>query len=296
VSYHAGVTLEQLIAFHGVASYGSFSAASVALHKSQPAISKLVQKLEGELGLTLFDRSAYRATLSDAGRLFFERTARLLEGAESLRAFAASLVGEAEPVVRIVVEAITPLPRVLAVLSDVERAFPAVRYELRTERLRGAVDTLRDDSADLVIANNSGIDAHHVEAQPLCSVRIHPVVRSDHPLARAPSPAASSLLRAYPQVVLSDSSRGEHTQTLNVLDGGLRWSVTDLMAKLQIIEAGMGWGGLPEHVVEAALRDGRLVTLTVREFEVEAIQLYTLRRRDKRRGPVVEALWERLRG
>lgn len=288
------MTLDQLVAFHAVASHGTFSAASQALHKSQPAISKLVQNLESELGLTLFDRAHYRAQLSDAGRLFFERTAQLLESAQALHGFGLALAGAGEPVVRLVLEAITPLPPVLAVLREVQTLFPAVRYELRTERLTGASEALQDASADLVIASSHGVDAHTCEARPFVDVRIVPVVHRDHPLADVSGPVPERLLKKYAQVVLRDSARGELTQTLNVLAGGLRWTVTDVAAKLQIIDAGMGWGGLPEHVVGPALRDGTLRALEVREFHVSVISLSILRRRDAVPGPVAQALWSRL--
>src|SRR5882672_2357517 len=62
------ITYDQLVAFLAVAGEGTFTAASAALHKSQPAVSKLVRNLEDELGVQLFDREQYRATLTDAGR------------------------------------------------------------------------------------------------------------------------------------------------------------------------------------------------------------------------------------
>jgi DNA-binding transcriptional LysR family regulator len=59
----------------------------------------------------------------------------------------------------------------------------------------------------------------------------------------------------------------------------LRWSVTDVLAKKEVIRAGMGWGGLPEHVVADALASGELVALHVPEFEADAMELFALRRR-----------------
>lgn len=289
------MTLDQLVAFHSVAALGTFAAASARLHKSQPAVSKLVQNLEAELGLTLFDRGAYRATLTDAGTLFFERTAKVLESTEALRSFGLALAGATEPVVRIVLEAVTPLAPVLRALRQVQTMFPSVRYELRTERMAGALETLRDASADLVVTSLRGIDQRTMVAQRFCDVRIVPVVRCDHPLAKAHgAPVAAALLRQHAQVVLRDSARGELTQTLNVLSEGLRWTVTDVVAKLEIIQAGMGWGGLPEHMVADALRAGSLVALDVREFDVNVIELFTLRRRDQPAGVVAQALWTRL--
>lgn len=288
------MTLDQLEAFHAVAAHGTFSAASAALHKSQPAISKLVQNLEAELGLTLFDRSHYRAQLSDAGKLFFERTAQLLESAHALHGFGKALSGAGEPMLRLVLEAITPLPKVLSALRDVQALFPLVRYELRTERMTGAIEALQDGSADLVIASAHGLEASAFEMQPFADVRIIPVVSRGHALASVEGPVPGALLRKYAQVVLRDSARGELTQTMNVLSGGLRWTVTDVAAKLQIIDAGMGWGGLPEHVVAASLEAGTLRALAVREFHVDQISLMSMRRRGGRPGPVAQALWSRL--
>jgi DNA-binding transcriptional LysR family regulator len=289
------MTLDQLLAFRAVATLGTFGAAARTLHKSQPAITKLVQNLEGELGITLFDRSAYRPKLTDHGRLFFERAADVVADTEALHAFGTALGKGGEPVLRLVVDAVTPLEPVLAALRDVQALFPAVRYELRTERMTGAVDALRDESADMAIASRRGMDKLTMIARPFFDVRIVPVVRHDHPLARMEGTPPVVQLRKYAQVVLRDSTRGDLTQSLNVLKGGLRWTVTDVAAKLQIIEAGLGWGGLPAHVVASDLADGTLVALTVREFDVAAIELFAVKRRDRRAGPVAQALWARLR-
>lgn len=288
------MTFEQLSAFQAVALRGTFSAAAQQLHKSQPAVTKLVQNLEAELGLSLFDRTAYRATLTDAGKLFLERTSQLLDQAEALRHFGQALSGSVESVLRVVLEAITPLPPVLSALCQVQQRFPTLRFELRTERMTGAIEALHDASADLVIASKQGVSAQRIETQPFRVVRIIPVARHDHPLTHAKAPVPGQLLRKYPQVVLRDSARGELTQTLNVLEGGTRWSVTDVAAKLEIIHAGLGWGGLPEHVVAGALQDGSLCALEVAEFDVREIALFALRRRDQAPGPAAQALWARL--
>src|SRR5262249_56187766 len=80
----------------------------------------------------------------------------------------------------------------------------------------------------------------------------------------------------------------------NVLEGGGRWSVTDVAAKRDVILAGMGWGGLPEHVVADLLASGVLVRLDVPEFEVHAMELFAMRRRDRPHGIVAQALWDAL--
>jgi DNA-binding transcriptional LysR family regulator len=290
------MTYDQLCAFHAVATLGTFAAAAKALHKSQPAVTKLVQNLEGELEVVLFDRAAYRATLTDAGRLFSERAARVVSETESLASYGRALGRGAEPLVRLVIEAVTPLPPVLEAVSRMRAEFPVVRFELRTERLAGTMESLTDGSADMVIANAAALDVRRMDTAPFAQVRILPVVRRDHPLAKAGSPAPLAVLREYPQVVLTDSARDERarSQAINLLDGGLRWTVTDVSAKLRIIEAGLGWGGLPEHVVGEGIRKGVLVALSVRQFDTETIDLVVVRRQDRAQGPVARTLWEQL--
>jgi DNA-binding transcriptional LysR family regulator len=289
------MTYDQLSAFLRVASEGSFTAASASLHKSQPAVSKLVRNLEQELGLQLFDRSTYRATLTETGRRFFERASAVLESTEALRGFALELAGEAEPSVRLAVDAVTPLEAVTGVLSAVQERFPAVRIELRTERLSGALEALRERAADLAVATTLGLDRSRMEIRHFAGVRILPVARADHPLARGGTPAPEAL-RRYAQIILRDSALGESSASLNVLTGGLRWTVTDVAAKKELIAAGMGWGGLPEHAVAAELASGALVVLDVPEFEADTMELFAIRRRDRPHGIVARALWDGLSG
>ncbi len=288
------MTHDQLLAFITVVSEGTFSAASRVLHKTQPAVSKLVANLEADLNLTLLDRSGYRPSLTDAGQRFHARARRLVSETESLRSFGLQLSQTPEPRVRLVLEAVTPLPRVIPVLQRIQTRFPTVRVSLQTERLGGVIEALHEGRADLAVASMRGAEVRGVDAQPLCGVRVVPVVGVEHPLARAPSPVAAELLREHPQIVLRDSGSAEFAHDVNLLEGGRRWSVTDVMAKLQLIEAGMGWGGLPEHVVHDALADGRVVALDVREFEVDVIALSTLRRRERSLGVVAQALWQQL--
>lgn len=288
------MTYDQLVAFLAVASDGTFTAASDNLHKSQPAVSKLVRNLEGELGVELFDRRKYRATLTDAGRLFYERALAVIETTEALRTFGRDLAGKLEPIVRLAVEAVAPLAPILGILRGLQERYPTVRIELHTERLAGAVEALREERADLAVATRLGAEATRLEAAPYCGVRVVPVVRHDHPLAACGAAIPPALLRAHAQVVLRDSAHGDAAPSLNVVEGGLRWSVTDVAAKKEVILAGMGWGGLPEHVAADALATGALVRLRIPEFAVEVMELFALRRRDRPHGVVAQVLWEEL--
>jgi DNA-binding transcriptional LysR family regulator len=148
--------------------------------------------------------------------------------------------------------------------------------ELTTERLSGAADALREGRADLAVATKLGIDAAELELElaHFRTVRIVPVARGDHPLAAARGAARRALLRAYAQIVLADSAQAADAPSLNVLRGGVQWRVTDVSSKKEVILAGMGWGGLPEHVVADEPASGALVAPAVPAIEAGVMELY----------------------
>ena len=64
--------VNQLEVFLGVAHEKSFSRAAEALHRTQPAVSQAIRRLENELGEPLFDRSSKDGTLTAAGRVLYD--------------------------------------------------------------------------------------------------------------------------------------------------------------------------------------------------------------------------------
>jgi len=70
--------LQDLSTFLSVAAERSFSAAAKKLHRTQPAVSQGIRRLEEELGERLFDRSSRNGTLTEAGRLLQDYAARLM--------------------------------------------------------------------------------------------------------------------------------------------------------------------------------------------------------------------------
>src|SRR5213592_4308229 len=72
--------------FLAVAQERSFSRAAAKVHRTQPAVSQAVRRLEVDFGEQLFDRSSKTGTLTDAGKVlqnYGERLVRLAEEAES---------------------------------------------------------------------------------------------------------------------------------------------------------------------------------------------------------------------
>jgi len=82
--------LSQLETFLAVAEEHSFSRAAVRLHRTQPAVSQVIRKLEEAVGETLFDRAARDGSLTASGELLRDYAQRLM----ALRREASSALGE----------------------------------------------------------------------------------------------------------------------------------------------------------------------------------------------------------
>ena len=74
--------LGELKVFLMVAAERSFSRAAAKLHRTQPAVSQAVRRLEDQLGERLFDRTTKHPTLTDAGAVLCREGTRLVRLAE----------------------------------------------------------------------------------------------------------------------------------------------------------------------------------------------------------------------
>jgi DNA-binding transcriptional LysR family regulator len=82
--------LDQLETFLAVAEERSFTRAAAKLHRTQPAVSQVIRKLEASVGETLFDRAARDGSLTAAGELLRDYALRLM----ALRREASSALDE----------------------------------------------------------------------------------------------------------------------------------------------------------------------------------------------------------
>jgi len=82
--------IHQLETFLAVAEEKGFSRAAKRLRRTQPAVSQVIRKLEGDLGEVLFERNERDGTLTAAGEVLRDYARRML----TLRAEATSAMEE----------------------------------------------------------------------------------------------------------------------------------------------------------------------------------------------------------
>ncbi|MFD0788599.1 LysR family transcriptional regulator, partial [Micromonospora azadirachtae] len=77
--------LRHLEYFVAVAAERSFTRAANRLHVVQSAVSAAISSLERELGSTLFERSAQRVDLTEAGEALLPQARATLDAAQAAR-------------------------------------------------------------------------------------------------------------------------------------------------------------------------------------------------------------------
>ena len=285
------VTVHQLLCFDAVVTEGSFQAAAEKIRRAQPSVSLAVKNLEGQLGLSLLDRSGYRVSLTEAGRSFHERARVLLHDLAALKTHATQLAMGEESELRVVIGDLCPLPETLALLRRFFDGCPGTRLHLHFEALSGPWERLFDDEADLILHHIDKSD-QRFEFVDLFQVRLVPVAAPGFlrfPISRSITPER---MRDYVQCVIRDTARRSPPRDYFLVEGARSWTVSDQLMKKELILQGMGWGHMPHYLIEAELCEGKLLPLTGRYFKGRPVELVAARRRAAPHGPIAGRLWQ----
>lgn len=284
------MTFDQVIVFHRIVQSGSFKQAAAELHKTQPAISLAIKKLEEEMEVELFDRSGYRPTLTDHGKAFFERSQKVLVGMGELEALSQSFRKREEPEINISVDGISPLPKLLHLFKNFGEKFPNTKLNLGFNILSEAERRVLERDAQIGITHFIS-DKNSLEIVPITSVRMIPVMSRE--LFKEKKIKNQNDLSEIDQIVIGDKN-GPKGTSFGLLDGGKKWRLSDSNFKRDIIVAGLGWGHLPEHTIERELQEKRLVILDFDDIHPRELEIRLIRHKKHQLGVVAKSLWDDL--
>jgi DNA-binding transcriptional LysR family regulator len=255
--------LNDIYFFASVAQYRGFSAAARTIGVEKTRLSRRVAALEKRLGVRLLQRTTRALALTEAGQRFFERCLATVEGAQAafdsvaeLRREPAGLVRMSSPVLltqrclaHVLPGYMTPHPKVSVFVEATDRTVNVIeeRFDIAI-RAKSAIE----DVAGLV-AKTLGNSQRVLVVSPTF------LERYGHPENPAELPKFDTV-----------------ASTDDVFDGGARWNLTnldsqtqhielkprlvtsDLRVRLQAAIRSIGIALLPEQVVAAPLKEGRV--------------------------------------
>lgn len=157
--------LRQLEYFREIASTGSINEAARHLNMSQPPLSYQIRQLENELNVKLFDRTSKGVTLTEAGKLLYDRSGNLLEYARSTE-LEVSKTGKK----RILRIGLTPttVDTIMPYISQFSKKNPDVNFEVHDGITYSLYQYLLDGIIDISVARTP-LRLDEVSYMELCS-------------------------------------------------------------------------------------------------------------------------------
>ena len=262
--------LAQLEVFLAVAQERSFSRAAAKLHRTQPAVSQIVARLEAELGEVLLDRSARDGSLTDAGRVLFGYAEKLLNLRGDAHAALADLRSLQQGRLQLAANEYTVL-YLLPVLDAFRREHGKVRVAVQ----RALASRIPDDVMQHTV--EMGVVSFRPSDPQLRSVVVYRdelmcVVAPNHDLAgkrrvsiarlgresfvahNVPSPVRQKVIEAF----------GRQNTPLD-----MAVQLPSVEAIKRYVERGNGVALVPRLTVETELANGSLAGVGVPELQME---------------------------
>ena len=262
--------ISALSVFRIVVEEGGFSRASRKLLRTQPAVSLAVQKLEGQIGFTLIDRTSRKLLLTDAGQV-------ALEYAKGFDAQKRKLVDELEELGNLSSGRLSigaNESSILYLLRHLRRyrwLYPKIRIRVQRSQSSQMPNEILQGYLELGVISFDPMDAL-LETRVIYTDHLAFVVSPKHRLATKDSVSikdlgeetfiAHNVVSPYRRIVIGRFH--EHRVPLRT---PVEMPTIESIRKL--VQADEGVAFLPRMCVGHEIRQGTLCEVRVKEIEVE---------------------------
>jgi len=257
------VDLFQLETFLAVAEERSFSRAAARLHRTQPAVSQVIAKLEAEVGEVLLERAAGLPT--DAGKVLLEYAHKMLNLRKDAGAALVDLRSLHRGRLDLAANEYTCL-YLLPVLDAFRREHPRIKVAVQRTLASRIADEVQSHSVEIGVVSFRPADPQVYTDELVC------VMSPGHALAKAGKVTVARL--------------GKETFVAHNVPSPLRQKVIETFARRKIplqmevelpsleaikrfVQRGNGVALVPRLTVEGELEAGTLVAVEVPELQME---------------------------
>lgn len=140
------MNLTHVLAFHRVATAGSFSVASRLAGVSQPTLSAQVRSLEQAAGVALFERSGRGVRLTPAGEQLFAATRKLAEAMDEVSRLLSNNRAPSRAHLRIAADSAV---HVLPILAELKKSTASLGFSLHIDNSAAVIARVLSSEADV---------------------------------------------------------------------------------------------------------------------------------------------------
>ncbi len=284
--------LNDLQAFRTVAELQNFRRSAEAVHISQPAFSRRIDKLEQALGVKLLERTTRRVSLTAVGREFARTAARLLDELDGslmgLRGIAPTRLDE----VTVACVPSTVYYYLSRVIRRYREAYPKIRVRVFDAGANEVLAAVSRGEADFGL-NFIGAQEPDIEFTPLARERFVAACRRDHPLAKRRSVTWKEL--AQHDFITVSKASGNRLLLDQALAGlAVRpeavYEAQHITTLLGLVEAGLGVAAVPSLAMPGSDHP-LLVSVALEEPRVTR-HVGLIRRRGRPMAPAAQQLFD----
>jgi DNA-binding transcriptional LysR family regulator len=273
------VDINQLEVLIAVAQEKSFSRAAERLHRTQPAISQAIRRLETEIGEPLFDRSSKDGTMTAAGRVLFGHAQQMLNLRQTAHAAIKELKGLQRGKLSLSANEYTVM-YLLPLLPVFRARHPHIKIEVKRSLASRISSEILARETEIGIVSFKPSDPA-IASVPVLTDDLALIVSPSHPLAAkkivsvrelgAESFIAHNVPSPYREKVVRTFEK--YRTPLNI-----SLEMPTLEAIKRFVERGMGVALVPRLTAQAEISRGQLAALTVKEMKLER-KLYLVYRK-----------------
>ncbi|HMK07771.1 MAG TPA: LysR family transcriptional regulator [Anaerolineales bacterium] len=287
--------LLRLECFLRASDHLSFSEAAKQLHITQPTISHHIKTLESELGVKLFDRSAPRLQLTEAGRSLLPWARKLIQDSNELQEMASSLQDGVLGHLRIACSTTAGkyiLPQLAARFC---KRHPGVRVSILACTPDQATPQVRAGEANLAVVSFEPQD-DSLDRQVFFEDSVTLIVPANHPWAFRRVVEPEDLLKE--NIILRESSSGTRRVMLSELakfdigldDLNVFLELGNAEAIVRTVAAGYGISFVSTLASACPLDRGSIVDVEVKGLSMRRT-IYMVRSRVESVNRPQEAFW-----
>lgn len=286
------ISLRQLRVFLAVAQQQHFRRAAESLHLSQPAVSRHIAELEGELGLKLFDRNTREVVPTEAGRYLESAIGRVLDELEGVLSFVHSESERRRGKVHVASVPTLSAGLMPQCIAACTHRYPELVIQLHDQAQTMVLDSVRGGEVDFGLAieppDTGEFDCELILRDPFVLV-----CRPDHPLA-ALDRVPWRKLQGQPLILLDYSSGSRRLIDQVFARRGIEPTVVQQTGHthtaFRMVEAGLGIS------VSPALSPPPATLMTRPLTPQEHRDVVLLKRRQRSLSPLAALVWEELKG
>ena len=258
---HPTISIEALLVLDAIAEHGSYASAAEHLDKVPSALSYIIQKLEDQLKVTIFQRQGRRSVLTPAGKHLLDEGRNILLAINKISEQTQTIANGWEPKIRIAVDSIIDVDAVFPTLKRFLDQYKHVQIDIKEEVLNGSWEALIEDDVELLI----GVPAPVPNQKGLRTISLGVLevifcVSKNHILAKSKEAISQEVLVNHRTVIVHDSAKSIVPKiTIGVIEQSEHFYVASVEQKIKAIAAGLGGGFLPLNRVKHLLESGEFV-------------------------------------